>query len=72
MSSDQPLPIPSNSYEILKVLQAMAISTDWLTYWLMPLAKRNSIMAIATGLIFSLFSITSSLHILFHQQKQLY
>ena len=43
----------------------------WLTDWLMPSDKRNSIMAIATGLIFSLFNVASSRDVPFRQPQQL-
>ena len=43
----------------------------WLTDWLMPSDKRNSIMAIATGLISSLFNVTLSQDVPFCQLQQL-
>ena len=43
----------------------------WLTDWLMPSDKRNSIMAIATGLISSLFNVASSRDVPFCQPQQL-
>ena len=43
----------------------------WLTDWLMPSDKRNSIMAITTGLISSLFNVASSRDVPLRQPQQL-
>jgi len=48
--------------------------TDWLTYWtnwLAKLTEHNSILAVATGLISSLFSVASSRDMPFCQPQQL-
>ena len=45
--------------------------TDWLTPLLMPSDKHNSITAIATALISSLFNVTLSRNVPFRQPQQL-
>ena len=44
--------------------------TDFLTYWLMPSEKHNSILAKATGLISSLFNVALSQGMSFCQLQQ--
>jgi len=45
--------------------------TDWLTIWLMPSGKRNSITATTMGSISSLFNVASSWDVPFRQLLQL-
>ena len=52
---------------ILKISYFTDFSADWLTDWLMPSDKHNSIMAIATGFISSLFNVASSRDVPFRQ-----
>ena len=78
-----PITLPSNSYEILKILYLADFSTDWLTDWLtfllacllmprlMPSDKHNLRAATARDVISSLINVASSRDVPFHQPQQL-
>jgi len=57
--------------KFFKISHLTDFSADELIDWLRPSDKRNSIMAIATGLISSLFNVTSSGDVPFCQLQQL-